>query len=177
MSLVGAGASARASGDVMVILPAASSTRSGDCTSALWIFTATTHPHSPPRLSAWPSSAGTDGRWDGDGGGRADPGAARAEPDLESYEAEAEGGGQRGDGYDQGYDHGHCRGSGCDDGGRYERYEDGYRAGYDEAGVRDDQSEYDDGDADDPGYERWYYEESYGDAEDHGGGPWSGAAA
>ena len=126
---------------------------------------------------AWPSSAGTDGRWDGGGGGRANPGAARAEPDLEAYEAEADGGGQRGDGYDQGYDHGRCRGSGCDDGGRYERYEDGYRAGYDEAGIQDDQSECDDGGADDPGYEEWYYGESYGDAEDHSGEPWSGAAA
>ena len=80
---------------------------------------------------------------------------ARAEHDLEAYEAEADGGEPRGDGYNEGYDHGRC----------------------DAAGVRDDQSEYGDGDAGDPErYEQWYYEEFYGDAEDHGGGePWSGA--
>ena len=129
------------------------------------------------RPLAWPtrSDDGADGGWgDDDGGGRS---AGRSARDLEAYEAEADGGEQRGDGYDQGYDHGRCRGSGCDDGGRYERYEDGYRAGYDEAGIQDDQSECGDGGADDPGYEEWYYGESYGDAEDHGGEPWSGAAA
>ena len=80
---------------------------------------------------------------------------ARAEHDLEAHEAEADGGEPRGDVYNEGYDHGRC----------------------DAAGVRDDQSEYGDGDAGDPErYEQWYYEEFYGDAEDHGGGePWSGA--
>ena len=104
--------------------------------------------------------------------------SARGPPDLEAYEAESDGGEHRGDRYNQGYDHGRCRGSGCDDGGRYERYEYGYQAGYDAANVRDNQSEYGDDDADDPErYVQWYYEEFYGDAEDHGGEPWSGAEA
>ena len=104
--------------------------------------------------------------------------SARAAPDLEAYEAESDDGGHRGDGYDQGYDHGRCRGSGCDNGGRYECYEDGYQAGYDAAGVRDDQSEYGDGDAGDPErYEQWYCEEFYGNAEGYNGEPWSGAEA
>ena len=44
--------------------------------------------------------------------------------------------------------------------------------------VQDDLSlsEYDDGGEDDlERYEQWYYDEFYGDAEDQGGEPWSGA--
>ena len=114
------------------------------------VLTATRRPLASPRSDGvgGPSDADDIGdHWDGP--------RARAEHDPEAYEAEADGGEPRGDGYDEGYDHGR----------------------YDAAGVRGDQSEYDDGDADDPEqYEQWYYEEFYGDAEDLGGEPWSGAA-
>ena len=92
------------------------------------------------------------------------PRCARAEPALEACEAEADDGGHRGDGYSQGYDHGRCRGTDCDDGGRYARYEEGYHAGYDASqpvyDVQDDLSEYDGGDENDPErYKQWYYNE------------------
>ena len=109
-----------------------------------------------PALAS-PRSDGIDGPSDDDDSSVHWAGPrARAEHDPEAYEAEADDGAPRGDGYDEGYDHGR----------------------YDAAGVRGDQSEYDDGDADDPErYEQWYYEEFYGDAEDMGDEPWSGAAA
>ena len=114
------------------------------------VLTATRRPLVSPRSDGvgGPSDADDIGdHWDGP--------RARAEHDPEAYEAEADGGEPRGDGYDEGYDHGR----------------------YDAAGDRGDQSEYDDGDAHGPErYEQWYYEEFYGDAEDMGGEPWSGAA-
>ena len=108
------------------------------------------------RPLASPPSAGVDGQSDdGDSGIHWAGPRARVGHDPEAYEAEADDGAPRGDGYDEGYDHGRC----------------------DAAGDRGDQSEYDDGDADGPErYEQWYYEEFYGDAEDMGGEPWSGAA-
>ena len=53
---------------------------------------------------------------------------------LEACDADA-----RRAGYDSGYDdryhHGSCPEGGCDDGDRYEGYEDGYQAGYDAADL------------------------------------------
>ena len=53
---------------------------------------------------------------------------------LEACDADA-----RRAGYDSGYDHGHhhgaCPEGGCDDGDRYEGYEDGYQADYDAADL------------------------------------------